>query len=591
MYTAIARKYEVARSPFIGLLAASCLLAACGQGDRAPEPGATEAPARNNAADFVFRGGGVYTVDAERSWAEALAVRDGRIVFVGSDEGAAAWIGPQSRVIELEGRMVLPGFQDAHVHPITGGIEALACDLNAANSVEEYLAVIRQCAEDHPDEAWISGGGWSMSVFGPGALASKTVLDEVVPDRPVFLASADGHTAWVNSRALEIAGITAETPDPPDGRIDRDPETGEPVGSLQEGAADLVEAHLPSVTLEKRIDGLRYTVKMLNAYGITAIQDAHVEPEEFPAYAALDASGELSLRVVGAQWWERDRGLEQIAEMVERREKFTRGRMDAGSVKIMQDGVMENYTAAMLDPYLVEGSPRGIPMIEPEFLKEAVAALDAEGFQVHFHAIGDAAVRQSLDAVEYALERNGVRDLRHHISHLELIHPDDIPRFASLNVVANFQPLWAYPDDYITELTVPFIGRERARWLYPIGSVLESGGTIAFGSDWSVSTANPFAQMEVAVRRADPLDDDGEVLLPEQRIALADAIAAFTINAAFVNRLENETGSLEVGKAADLAVLDRNLFEIDARELTATEVVMTMIAGEIVYEHLTDSEL
>lgn len=590
MYTAIARKYEVARSPFIGLLAASCLLAACGQGDRAPEPGATKAPARNNAADFVFRGGGVYTVDAERSWAEALAVRDGRIVFVGSDEGAAAWIGPQSRVIELEGRMVLPGFQDAHVHPITGGIEALACDLNAANNVEGYLAVIRRCAEDRPDEAWISGGGWSMSVFGPGALASKTLLDDAVPDRPVFLESADGHTVWVNSRALEIAGITAETPDPPDGRIDRDPETGEPVGSLQEGAADLVEAHLPPVTLEKRIDGLRYTVKMLNAYGITAIQDAHVEPEEFPAYAALDASGELSLRVVGAQWWERDRGLEQIAEMVERRENFTRGGMDAGSVKIMQDGVMENYTAAMLDPYLVEGSPRGIPMIEPEFLNEAVAALDAEGFQVHFHAIGDAAVRQSLDAVEYALERNGDRDLRHHISHLELIHPDDIPRFASLNVVANFQPLWAYPDDYITELTVPFIGPERAQWLYPIGSVLESGGTIAFGSDWSVSTANPFAQMEVAVRRADPLDDDGEVLLPEQRIALADAIAAFTINAAFVNRLENETGSVEVGKAADLAVLDRNLFEIDARELTATEVVMTMIAGEIVYEHLTDSE-
>ena len=592
MYTAIVRKYEAARAPFIGLLAASCLLAACGTGNQAPAPELTASAALGDTADFVFRGGAVYTVDAERSWAEALAVRDGRIVFVGNDEDAAAWIGSQSRLIELEGRMVVPGFQDAHIHPISGGIEALSCDLNDADEVEQYLAIVRQCVEDRPGDGWFTGGGWSMSAFGPGALASKALLDEIVSDRPVYLPSQDGHSAWVNSRALEIAGITAATPDPADGRIDRDPASGEAIGSLQEGAMDLVAAHLPPVTLEDRVNGLRHSIRMLNAYGITAIQDASVEDADLQAYAALDGVGELSLRVVAAQWWEREQGLEQIAGMRQRREQYTRGRVNAGSVKIMQDGVMENYTAAMLDPYLVEGSPRGIPMIEPEFLKEAVAALDAEGFQVHFHAIGDAAVRQSLDAVEHALERNGDRDLRHHISHLELIHADDIARFAALNVVANFQPLWAYPDEYITELTVPFIGPERAQWLYPIGSVLESGGTIAFGSDWSVSTANPFAQMEVAVRRADPLDDDdGEVLLPGQTIALADAIAAFTINAAFVNRLENETGSLEVGKAADLAVLDRNLFEIDAHELSATEVVMTMIAGEIVYEQLTDSEL
>lgn len=530
-----------------------------------------------------MRGGAIYTVDPERSWAEALAVRAGRIAYVGSNAGVESWIGAATEVVDLEGRMVVPGFQDVHIHPIGGGIEALACDLNEAEKVEDYLEIVRRCAEE--GEGWITGGGWTMSAFGPGALASKSLLDEIVADRPVYLPSTDGHSAWVNSKALEVAGITAETPDPPDGRIDRDPVTGEPFGSLQEGAMDLVEAHVPPPTPEKISDGLRYAIRMLNGYGITAIQDANVDDQDLEAYAALDAAGELSLRVVGAQWWKRDGGLEQVPAMVERRARFTRGRVDAGSVKIMQDGVMENYTAVMLEPYLVEGSPTGIPMIEPSFLKDVVKALDAEGFQVHFHAIGDGAIRQALDAIEAAQHQNSGARLRHHISHLELIDPADIPRFASLGVIANFQPLWAYPDSYITELTLPFIGPERGRWLYPIGSVIEAGGTVAFGSDWSVSTANPFAQMEVAVRRADPAAEAGEVLLPGQRISLAQAIAAFTIHAAFVNRLEQVTGSLEIGKYADLAVLDRNLFEIDPGDLSETRVVMTMIEGQVVYEN------
>jgi predicted amidohydrolase YtcJ len=294
--------------------------------------------------------------------------------------------------------------------------------------------------------------------------------------------------------------------------------------------------------------------------------------------------------VVGSQWWERARGLEQIEEFIDRRNKYTQGRVDAGTVKIMQDGVMENYTAAMLEPYNLEGSPKGIPMIEPEFLKTAVAALDREGFQVHFHAIGDAAIRQCLDAVEYARSENGDSDLRHHISHLELIDPQDIPRFAGLDVVANFQPLWAYPDSYVTDLTLPFIGEERGKWLYPIGSVVESGGTIAFGSDWSVSTANPFPQIEVAVTRADPTGDVEGTLAPEQAITLEEAIVAFTINAAFVNRLDKESGSLEVGKSADLAVLDRNLFEVDPQDISETRVILTMLEGEVVYEAETGTK-
>lgn len=570
------------------LCLAAIMLVGCGPESTEPESPATPPVAANRPADLVFRGGPIYTVDPERSWAEVLAVRDGKIMYVGQEKDAADLVASARRVIDLDGKMMIPGIQDVHVHPISGGMEALACDLNAAATVDEYLRIVAECATAQAAEDWIHGGGWSMSAFGPGGVASRQLLDAVVADKPVYLSSADGHTGWANSRALEIAGIDSETPDPPDGRIDREPDTGDPVGSLQEGAMNLVERHLPPVSLDRRIAGLRYSVRMLNAHGITAIQDASVRRADLEAYEALEAEGGLTVRTVAALWWEREQGLEQVSELLALRERYTGGRVDAGTVKIMQDGVMENYTAAMLEPYLVEGSPRGIPMVEPEFLKQVVARLDAEGFQVHFHAIGDAAIRQALDAVAVARDENPGSTRRHHISHLEVIDPADIPRFEALGVVANFQPLWAYPDSYIEELTLPFIGPERGQWLYPIGSVLASGATIAFGSDWSVSTADPFDQMEVAVRRADPATGDGPVLLPEQAISLADAIAAFTINAAFVNRLEALTGSLEEGKSADLVVLDRNLFEIDSSELSETRVLLTMLEGRVVHGTLPE---
>lgn len=547
----------------------------------AQSDGAAGAP-----ADLVLRNGAIYTVDATRSWAEAVAVRDGRIAYVGSNAALGALVGPKTRVVDLRGRMVVPGMQDAHIHPISGGIEALGCDLNPGKTAAEYVAIVKQCAASKPQEPWILGGGWLMSAFGPGAMPSRALLDAVVPDRPVMLWSTDGHTGWANSKALAMAGISRDTPDPPDGRIDRDPQNGEPIGSLQEGAADLVSKVAPPASSEKRMAGLRYTVQQLNAYGITGLQDASVSQADMETYAALDQAAGLTVHAVLAQWWERAQGLEQIAAMEQRRDQFTRGHVRAISVKIMQDGVMENYTAALLEPYLVAGSPRGIPMVEPEMLKRAVTALDAKGFQVHFHAIGDAAIRQCLDAVQAARASNGPRGLRHHISHLQLIDPADIPRFRELGVVANFQPLWAFADDYITELTLPFLGKERTERMYPIGSVHASGAVIAFGSDWSVSSANPFEQMEVAVRRADPALPDGAVFVPEQRLPLPEAIAAFTINAAWVNGLERDTGSIEVGKRADLAVLDQNLFAIDPRAISDTKVLLTLFEGRPVYGEL-----
>ncbi|MDH3439259.1 MAG: amidohydrolase [Gammaproteobacteria bacterium] len=550
-------------------------LAACGQ---------SEPPANTTGADMVLTNGRVYTVDEARSWAEAVAISDGRISYVGTSAGAAPLIGSNTTVVDLGGRMLMPAFQDSHIHPIGAGIEASRCNLNDLDSVAGYRSAIGEYAAANPDVEWITGGGWSMSEFGPGGRPSKSIIDELVPDRPVYLSSADGHTGWANSRALEIAGITNDTPNPPDGIIDRDPETGEAIGSLQEGAMRLVTRHIPEDSLQDRISGLRYSIDMLHGYGITSITDAIVNRPELETYEALDERGELDLRVIGSLWWNRNEGIEQLDDLIALREEFDNGgQLRPTTVKIMQDGVMENYTAAMLEPYLVPSGTKGIPMVEPEQLKQAVVAIDAAGFQVHFHAIGTAAVRQSLDAIEEALIENGQNGHRHHISHLQMIHPDDIPRFRELETIANFQPLWAYNDDYVTELTVPFIGEERAQWMYPIKSVQDAGGMIAFGSDWSVSTANPMPQIETAVTRLSATGEDYPVMLPEERIDLESAIVAFTINAAFLNRHEDKTGSIEVGKLADLIVLDQNLFEIDPADISETEVLLTLFGGRVVH--------
>ncbi len=530
-------------------------------------------------ADVVYHTGKIYTVNEEQPWAQAVAIRSDEIVFVGSDDAVRSRIGPNTKVHDLQSRLMLPGFQDAHIHPVYGALEVLACDLAGLDSIEGYRAAIPACAEAQADKDWITGGGWSMAAFGPGARASKDILDELLPDRPVYLRSADGHTGWANSKALEKAGITNNTPDPVDGLIDRDPDTGEAVGSLQEGAMRLVENHIPIPTLEERVTALEYARDMLHGYGITSVQEAYAFAEDLETYEALDKQGKLKLRVVAALLWDSEQTEEQIQTFLERREHYSRGNIRATSVKIFVDGVMENYTAVMLEPYLVESGTRGIPMIDPDYMADAVALLDAEGFQVHFHALGDGAVRYALDAIEVARERNGNSDHRHHLSHLQVINPDDIPRFAELGAVANFQPAWAYADEYVVDLTLPFIKPEVAKWMYPIRSVLDAGGRVAFGSDWTVSTADPFYQIETAVTRVDAESHATDPLNPEQAISLEEAIEAFTLGSAWVNHQELETGSIEAGKLADLIVLDQNLFEIDPKQISDTKVLLTLFGG------------
>lgn len=535
-------------------------------------------------ADVVIFGP-TYTVVAAQPWAEAVAVSGGRIAAVGSRDEVEGVVGPGTRVIDARDGMVLPGFQDAHIHPTHGGLERMRCDLHDLAGVDEYRRAVVEYAASHPDVPWILGGGWSLADF-PNGTPHRSILDEVVPDRPAYLKNRDGHGAWVNTRALELAGVTRGTPDPPDGRIEREP-AGSPFGVLHEGAMQLVSRVIPETTPREMEEALLEGQRYLHSLGITGWQDAWVAQPEFDAYVSAAASGHLTARVVAAQWWERDRGEEQIAELVERRERGNVGRLRATSVKIMQDGIPENFTAAMIERYLDEegrpGDRRGLSFIDPEALKRYVELLDAERFQVHVHAIGDRAVREALDAFEHARSVNVPSDNRHHIAHLQIVNPLDVRRFAELAVTATAQPYWACLDRQMRELVIPFIGEERTTHQYPFAALVRTGARLAFGSDWPVTTANPLHEIQVAMTRV-PFDErDQPAFLPDERLDLATCLQAFTLGSAYVNHLDDVTGSITPGKAADLVVLDRNLFDLEAEEVGEAKVVLTLVEGEPVY--------
>jgi predicted amidohydrolase YtcJ len=483
---------------------------------------------------------------------------------------------------------LLPGFQDAHVHAVYAGVEMGECDLSGATDLGEYRRRIAAYAAARPAQTWITGAGWAMEAF-EGGQPTRALLDEIVPDRPVFLLNRDHHGAWVNTCALELAGITAETPDPADGRIEREAD-GTPSGTLQEGATNLVARVVPKATVEDRVKGLLRAQAHLHSLGITAWQDAILgvfngQPDVSDAYLAAASDGRLTARVNGALWWDRERGAEQIPELVARRDKLTAGRFRAGSVKIMQDGIAENGTAAMTVPYkdacgCATGNS-GLSFVDPEALKSHVTELDALGFQVHFHALGDRAVREALDAVEAAITANGHRDNRHHLAHLQVVHPDDVPRFARLGAVANMQPLWAAHESQLDELCIPFLGGELASWQYPFGDLLRAGATLAAGSDWPVSTPDPWLGIHVAVNRINH-QDEREAFLPEQRLDLTTAIAAYTAGSAYVNHLD-DTGVIRPGALADLVVVDRDPYAGPQDEIGATRVEQTFVAGERVH--------
>ena len=531
-----------------------------------------------HAADLVIRGARVLTMDPERPEAQAIAVTGERIVAVGSDAEIEVEIDADTKVFDLQGALVLPGFQDAHIHLIWSGTENLDIALWDAASKEDLSELILAGADT--GEPWVRGVGWDLSAF-PEQTLDAAFLDSLIPDRPAYFAAADGHSAWVNSAALELAGITADTPDPDGGRIERGAD-GAPQGLLREAAVALVGDLMPPYSTEQVAQGLADALDEARANGITSIIDPKAEDWMLEGYqAALDA-GLLTVRVRAAV---EVTSADEIDHAVAARARYNSDRLAVNAIKLFADGVIESQTAAMLEPY--EGMDfAGDLLIPADEMARIVTRAEQEGLQVHIHAIGDAAVRAGLDAIAAARTVNGPMDLRHQLAHLEVIDPADIPRFAELGAIANFQPLWAYPDSYITELTEPVIGPERSEWLYPIGAVLAAGGRVVGGSDWSVSSMDPLDAIQIGVTRQDPDDTQGRVLTPQHRVTLEDMLKAYTVNAAYAGFREGETGMLRVGMLADIAVLDRDITMGLPTQIDDAIVVLTILGGEVVFQGL-----
>lgn len=542
-------------------------------------------------ADLVFTGGRIWTGIERRRPEDTLVVLDGRIAAIGPYDELSWAVGPRTRVIPLGGRLLLPAFQDGHVHPITAGLLADRCDLSGAADLRACLDLVAAWAAAHPDVPWILGEGWTTAAF-PGGIPRAGDLDTAVADRPVLLRSSDRQGAWVNSAALEVAGIRADTPDPAGGRIERGA-GGEPLGMLLGRAVALVADLAPRPTAAELEAALLRGQAQLHAMGVGGWLDASVRPAEEAAYLALAARGELHARVALALRWDDRRWTEQIPELLDRRDRIfeaTDGRVRAGAVKLVQDGIVETATAALLDPYLdVRGRPsreRGGSLHEPGILREIIVALDRERLSAHVHAMGDRAVRETLDALTAARKINGPRDSRHTIAHAALVARGDLVRFEALGVVASVQPSWAVDDARMRTELRPLLGPERANAMFPFGSLARSRAPLAFGSDWPATPADPRAILDAAItrlepgagRNARPLGAISERLKPEV------ALRAATRGAAFAGWLEDVTGTLEIGKSADLVVLGGDPLGTPGLAWRDAEVLLTMVDGRVVHE-------
>lgn len=544
---------------------------------------------REEHADVLLTGGHVWTGLDRPDAVDTVAVRGRRIVGVGRAVDLAWARGPRTRVIPLVGRLVTPAFQDAHAHPILAGLEMSHCWLaEGPAQPRSYLRTIAAYAAAHPERHWIEGSGWALSAF-PGGVARSTMLDKVTGGRPAFIETSDGHSAWVNTAALGLAGVTAATPDPPLGRIERD-EHGTPIGTLHGAAMQLVSRSLPMTTAAEWEDALLRGQAALQRLGIGAWQEAHVDRARQDAYLAVLGRGQLTGRAALALRWDHGRGLDQIEALAERRREVAAvdpSRLHAGAVKVFQDGVVANRTAALLAPYLDgTGAPtteRGRSIYDPETLRRMFAALDAARFTIHTHAIGDRAVRETLDALAAARLANGPRDGRHQIAHLQFVDAADLPRFRPLGVIANCQPYWAFEDANVRDLTRPLVGDARADHMYPFGSLVRFGATLAIGSDWGVSTPDPMRLLAVAVQRTPPEHPGARALGPAERLSPEVALRAYTRGSALANGLD-DTGTIEPGRAADLVVLDRDPLAAPGRSFMEARVLLTMVDGDVVWE-------
>jgi predicted amidohydrolase YtcJ len=554
----------------------------------------TPAPA-GQPADLVIVDAVIHTLDAAHPRADWIAVRAGRIAALGSGRPPARWIAPATRVVDAHHRLVMPAFHDAHTHPVWGGLSYGHCALYEGKSVQDYQRLIARCASEDKQSEWLYGTGWQDGLFNPDGVPDKSLIDAVVPDRPAAFSNVGGHSLWLNSKALEVAGITRDTPDPPHGRIDRDAQ-GNPVGGLQEAAVQLVTSKLPSPSATAREQALLYAIRYFNSVGIVGFHDAlvpvhddgsaQVIPPGVPeTYASLQAEGRLKAYVTLALGWDRGGGLEQVPVIESTRKRLAAAGVHASAVKFLLDGVPAQRTAALIDPYTDRPAERGALEVDPEMLKKAATALAAQGFQLHFHTIGDRAVQAAVDALAVARESTGHALDRPLISHDNLVAPEDYARIRDLGVIPVFQPLWACMDDYMRMVAVR-VGPQRMLHMYPVASLMKGGVTVAYGSDWPVASANPFEGIEVALTRRAPGATGGERLAPSERVTLDEAVRNYTLHSAYALHVEEVSGTLTVGKNADLVVADQDIWKVPVARIGKTRVLTTLYKGEAVYGDL-----
>jgi predicted amidohydrolase YtcJ len=536
-------------------------------------------------ADIIVIHGRVYTKDAKQPWAQAVAIRGAKIVAVGDDASIEKMRGMGTKVINAGGKLVLPGFADCHIHFLDGSLSLGRVNLAGAKDAAEIQKRLREYAAEHPGGDWILGRGWDYAMFGPEALPHKRYLDELFPDRPVFLEGYDGHTYWANSKALALAGVTRETSDPLNGIIVRDPQTGEATGALKESAEDLVAKVIPKPTRAEKLLALRAGMKWANQHGITRVHSAGGDFEILDLFEEMHHRGDLSVRMYVAYFLNPPLLRPEDLKSIEAgRKKFHDEWIDAGAVKFMVDGVVESHTAAMLEPYGDDASLKGKLFWEPANYNAAVEEPDKRGLQLFTHAIGDYGVRVALDAYENAEQHDRKRDRRPRIEHIETVAVADISRFGKLGVIASMQPLHSYPDSDTLDVWTRNAGPDRASRAWAWKSISDAGGHLAFGSDWPVVTLNPWEGIQTAVTRQTAESTPEGGFVPAQRLTVEQAVDGYTLGAAFAGRREKTEGSLETGKLADLIIVSQNIFDISPYKIGATKVVATVVGGRLVYQ-------
>lgn len=545
-------------------------------------------------ADSIYHQGKIYTVDSNNSWAEAVATSNGKIVAVGSNYEVLKLAGANTNMIDLGGRMLMPGIHDTHIHPADAGISrTLECSF-LSNDLNEVLEILKGCiAEAEPGE-WIRGGQWNEGYFVNNPKQPKEILDEIAPDNPVFLMDWSVHHAWVNSDALKRFKIDNDTPDPSGGVINRDQTSGEAIGLLYDNAAYNKRHELPAYSLEQESSALLWSINEIKQYGITTIKDAIVTNSNMAAYHELATSNQLPIRVKTNLTWKSAWAKSHQAEknLIAKRDQFKHDMIDTDFVKIMLDGVPITYTSALLEPYepndVVAQDYRGELIIPADQLIKDVIELDKQGLSVKIHATGDGSARAALDAFEAARKANGPQDVMHEVSHAEMIHPDDVARFKELNVVAEMCPILWYPIPGLT--WEAWFGDRVPQW--QVKTLYDSGAVVSYGSDWPVvPTANPWPGIEAMVTRSDPYQAELKTEFVEEAVDLATAIRIFTHNSAIANKVGDSSGSIEVGKDADFIVLDQNLFEVDIMAVGDTKIIMSVVGGNPIINELSSTDL